>query len=52
MLINCFIYRPVKNCGNYLLKVPENIEKISSILHDYKIIIYNSFNHYIYDNII
>jgi hypothetical protein len=38
--MNCCICGPVKNCGPYLLKVLENMEKIGSIFDDYKIVIY------------
>lgn len=38
--MNCCICGPVKNCGPYLKKVLENIEKIGEIFDDYKIIIY------------
>jgi hypothetical protein len=38
--MNCCICGPVKNCGPYLLKVLDNMEKIGSIFDDYKIIIY------------
>jgi hypothetical protein len=38
--MNCCICGPVKNCGPYLNKVFENIEKIGSLFHDYKIVIY------------
>ena len=38
--MNCCICGPVKNCGPYLNKVFENIEKIGSLFDDYKIIIY------------
>ena len=38
--MNCCICGPVKNCGPYLDKVFENIEKIGSLFDDYKIIIY------------
>lgn len=38
--MNCCICGPVKNCGSYLNKVLENIEKIGSIFDDYTIIIY------------
>lgn len=38
--MNCCICGPVKNCGPYLLKVLENMEKIGSLFDDYKIIIY------------
>lgn len=36
----CCICGPVKNCGPFLNKVFENIEKIGAIFEDYKIIIY------------
>lgn len=38
--MNCCICGPVKNCGPYLDKVFENIEKIGSLFDDYKILIY------------
>jgi len=38
--MNFCICGPVKNCGPYLDKVFENIEKIGSLFDDYKIIIY------------
>jgi hypothetical protein len=38
--MNCCICGPVKNCGPYLNKVLENIEKIGSLFDDYKIVIY------------
>lgn len=38
--MNCCICGPVKNCGPYLHKVLENIEKIGSLFDDYTIIIY------------
>jgi hypothetical protein len=38
--MNCCICGPVKNCGSYLNKVLENIEKIGSIFDDYTIVIY------------
>jgi hypothetical protein len=38
--MNCCICGPVKNCGPYLSKVFENIEKIGSLFDDYKILIY------------
>jgi hypothetical protein len=38
--MNCCICGPVKNCGPYLKKVFENIEKIGSLFDDYKIVIY------------
>ena len=38
--MNCCICGPVKNCGAYLNKVLENIEKIGSIFDDYTIVIY------------
>jgi len=38
--MNCCICGPVKNCGPYILKVLENMEKIGSIFDDYKILIY------------
>lgn len=38
--MNCCICGPVKNCGKYLKKVLENMEKIGSVFDDYQIIIY------------
>jgi len=38
--MNCCICGPVKNCGPYLNKVFEHIEKIGSLFDDYKIILY------------
>jgi len=38
--MNCCICGPVKNCGPYLNKVLENIEKIGSLFNDYTILIY------------
>ena len=38
--MNCCICGPVKNCGPYLNKVLENIEKIGSIFDNYQIVIY------------
>jgi len=38
--MNCCICGPVKNCGPYLLKVLQNIEKIGTLFDDYKILIY------------
>ena len=38
--IECCICGPVKNCGPYLDKVLENIEKIGSLFKDYKICIF------------
>jgi len=38
--IECCICGPVKNCGPFLDKVLENIEKIGSLFKDYKIIIF------------
>ena len=38
--MNCCFCGPVKNCGPYLNKVFQNIEKISRLFDDYKIIIY------------
>jgi len=38
--IECCICGPVKNCGPYLDKVLENIEKIGSLFKDYKILIF------------
>ena len=39
-MINCCICGPVKNCGPYLQKVLENMEKIGCIFDDYQIMIY------------
>lgn len=38
--MNCCICGPVRNCGPYLKKVLQNIEKIGSLFDDYKIIIF------------
>ena len=38
--MNCCICGPVKNCGPYLLKILDNMNKIGSIFDDYMIIIY------------
>ena len=38
--MNCCICGPVKNCGPYLSKVLENIEKIGSLFENYEIVIY------------
>jgi hypothetical protein len=38
--MNCCICGPVKNCGPYLKKVFENIERLGSLFDDYKIVIY------------
>jgi hypothetical protein len=38
--MNCCICGPVKNCGTYLNKVLQNMEKIGTIFDDYKIIIF------------
>jgi hypothetical protein len=38
--MNCCICGPVKNCGAYLNKVLENIEKVGSLFDDYTILIY------------
>jgi glycosyltransferase involved in cell wall biosynthesis len=38
--MNCCICGPVKNCGPYLNKVLDNIEKIGSLFDDYKIVLY------------
>ena len=38
--IECCICGPVKNCGPYLDKVLENIEKIGSLFKDYRIFIF------------
>ena len=36
----CCICGPVKNCGPYLNKIFENIEKMASLFNDYSIVIY------------
>jgi hypothetical protein len=38
--IECCICGPVKNCGPYLEKILENIEKIGTLFKDYKIVIF------------
>jgi glycosyltransferase involved in cell wall biosynthesis len=38
--MNCCICGPVKNCGPYLKKVLQNIEKMGSLFDNYKIILY------------
>ena len=38
--MNCCICGPVKNCGPFLKKVLENIEKIGALFDDYTILIY------------
>jgi len=38
--MNCCICGTARNCGPYLNKVLENIEKIASLFDDYKILIY------------
>ena len=38
--MNCCFCGPVKNCGTYLNKVFENVEKLGSLFNDYQIIIY------------
>jgi hypothetical protein len=38
--MNCCICGPVKNCGPYLLKILDNMEKLGSLFEDYKIVIY------------
>jgi len=38
--MNCCICGPVKNCGPYLSKILENMEKLGSLFEDYQIIIY------------
>jgi hypothetical protein len=38
--MNCCICGPVKNCGPFLSKVLDNMEKIGSLFDDYKIVIY------------
>ena len=38
--MNCCFCGPVKNCGPYLLKVLDNIEKLASLFEDYMIVIY------------
>ena len=38
--MNCCICGTVRNCGPYLKKVLENIEKIGAIFDDYKIMFF------------
>ena len=38
--MNCCICGPVKNCGPFLNKVLENVEKVGSLFDDYVILIY------------
>ena len=38
--MNCCICGPIKNCGSYLTKIFDNIEKIGSLFDDYKIVIF------------
>ena len=38
--MNCCFCGPVKNCGPYLSKVLENIEKVATLFDDYAIVIY------------
>jgi len=38
--MNCCICGPVKNCGPFLDKVFENVEKIGSLFDNYKIVVY------------
>jgi glycosyltransferase involved in cell wall biosynthesis len=38
--MNCCICGPVKNCGPYLSKVLDNMEKFGSLFNDYQIMIY------------
>lgn len=38
--MNCCICGPVKNCGAYLRRVFNNIEKLAELFDDYRIIIY------------
>ena len=38
--MNCCICGAVKNCGPYLNKVLENVEKIGALFNDYKIVLY------------
>jgi len=38
--MSCCICGPVKNCGPFLDKIFENMEKIGSVFHDYEIVIY------------
>ena len=39
-MVKCCICGPVRNCGPYLIKVFQNIEKIGAIFDDYQILIY------------
>lgn len=39
-IMNCCICGPVKNCGKYLKKVFQNIEKIGELFDDYEIILF------------
>ena len=38
--MNCCICGPIKNCGPYLKKVFENIEKIGSLFDSYQIVVF------------
>ena len=38
--MKCCICGPVKNCGAFLDKVFENIEKIGALFEEYKIVIF------------
>ena len=38
--MKCCICGPVKNCGPFLDKVFENIEKIGALFEEYKIVIF------------
>jgi hypothetical protein len=43
--MNCCICGPAKNCGPYLKKVLQNMEKLGSLFDDYKILIYYDKSH-------
>jgi hypothetical protein len=43
--MNCCICGPVKNCGPFLDKIFENMEKIGSTFEDYEIVIYYDESH-------
>ena len=38
--MKCCICGPVKNCGPYLEKVLDNVEKIGALFDDYQIILF------------